>query len=128
NLNNYSIPSSIYLLRIDVQGYELHVLRSSENLFRQHLVHHLIFEYTNWGTTRNVHKDIFGYTKTILRAKTFYALHPNKPIIYGPLNDEDLNQFDSQHRKKRLQRDIYASFNDQQTIANAIPYSFHSSF
>ncbi len=35
NLNNYPFSSPIYILRIDVQGHELHVLRSTEKYFRQ---------------------------------------------------------------------------------------------
>jgi FkbM family methyltransferase len=40
--------SSILLLKVDVEDFELHVLRSAEKLFRQKRIHHLIFEYTAW--------------------------------------------------------------------------------
>lgn len=128
NLNNYSLISSIYLIRIDVQGYELHVLRSIESLFRKNLINHLIFEFTNWGTTEDVHKDIFSYLKIILKAKNIYAFHPTKPFIYGPLNDQDLNDFYDQHHQKHLQRDIYVSFKENFNLIKSIPYSFDSSF
>ncbi|CAF1208379.1 unnamed protein product [Rotaria sordida] len=128
NLNDYPFSSSIYLFRVDVQGHELHVFRSTEKLFRRHLINHVIFEYTSWGTPKTVHQDIFQYMKLILGAKTFYALHPKEPIIYGPLNDNDLNEFYSQHHQQHLQRDVYALFKDEQLSISASPYNFSSSF
>ncbi|CAF3504423.1 unnamed protein product [Rotaria sp. Silwood1] len=128
NLNNYQFSSSIYLLRVDVQGHELHVFRSTEKFFRQYLINHVIFEYTNWGTPKTVEQDIFQYMKRILGAKKFYALHPKEPILYGPLTDEDINEFYSHHRKQRLQRDIYAQFKDDELSITSTPYKFHSSF
>ncbi|CAF4704341.1 unnamed protein product, partial [Rotaria sp. Silwood1] len=38
--------SSILMLKIDVEGFELNTLRSTEKLFREKRIHHLIFEYT----------------------------------------------------------------------------------
>ncbi|CAF1210529.1 unnamed protein product [Rotaria sordida] len=128
NLNDYPFSSSIYLFRVDVQGHELHVFRSTEKLFRRHLINHVIFEYTSWGTPKTVHQDIFQYMKLILGAKTFYALHPKEPIIYGPLNDNDLNEFYSQHHQQHLQRDVYALFKGEQLSISASPYNFSSSF
>ncbi|CAF1536238.1 unnamed protein product [Rotaria sp. Silwood1] len=40
--------SSILMLKIDVEGFELNTLRSTEKLFREKRIHHLIFEYTAW--------------------------------------------------------------------------------
>ncbi|CAF3260121.1 unnamed protein product, partial [Rotaria sp. Silwood2] len=128
NLNDYPFSSPIYLLRVDVQGHELHVFRSTEKFFRLNLIDHVIFEYTNWGTPKTVEQDIFQYMKRILGAKKFYALHPKQPIIYGPLTDEDINEFYFKHRKHHLQRDIYALFKDEQLSFNSTPYKFHSSF
>lgn len=128
NLNSLNF-SSIYILRVDVQGHELNVFRSTEKYFLNNLVNHVIFEYTPWGAEEALQKDIFNYLKQILRAKNFYALHPKQSIIYGPLSDEDLQLFYSDHQNQHLQRDIYASFNDQQQIIlNAISYSFSTSF
>jgi FkbM family methyltransferase len=130
NLNEYPFPSSlsIFILRVDVQGHELHVFRSAEKLFHEHRVHHVIFEYTPWGTPTPVQKEIFDYMKTILGAKKFYALHPKQPIIYGPLNDVDMNEFYSQHNKEHLQRDVYALFKDEETPITSNAYSFQTSF
>ena len=127
NLNNLDF-SSIFILRIDVQGHELNVFRSTEKYFLNNLVTHAIFEYTPYGTDEALQKDIFNYLKQILRARSFYALHPKQSIIYGPLNDLDLQLFYSDHQKQHLQRDIYAYFNDQQIDINAIPFSFSNSF
>lgn len=128
NLNDYPFLSSIYLLRIDVQGHELHVLRSTEKLFRQQRINHLIFEFTAHGTEKMVQKDIFLYLKKILGAKQFYALHPKQPIIYGPLTNEDMEVFHSQHVKERLQRDVYVLFKDDLFPIDSNPYNFESSF
>jgi len=130
NLNQYPFPStlSFYILRIDVQGYELHVFRSTEKLFRLNLIKHAIFQYTPWGTPTPVQKDIFQYIKDILGAKKFYALHPKQPIIYGPLNDQDIEQFYSQHKQQHLQRDVYACFTDEELTINSSPYSFSTSY
>lgn len=128
NLNSLDF-SSIYILRVDVQGHELNVFRSTEKYFQNNLVNHSIFEYTPWGADQSLQKDIFNYLKQILRAKSFYALHPKQPIIYGPLNDQDIESFYSDHEKQHLQRDVYALFNDEQlNNINANPYSFSNSF
>lgn len=128
NLNSLDF-SSIYILRVDVQGHELNVFRSTEKYFSNNLVSHAIFEYTPWGTEEPFQKDIFNYLKQILRAKFFYALHPKQSTIYGPLNDQDLQEFYSDHQKQHLQRDVYAIFNDELILnINAVSYSFQDSF
>jgi len=130
SLNEYPFPSllSFYIIRIDVQGHELHVFRSAEKLFREHRVNHVIFEYTPWGTQTPVQREIFQYMKDILGAKKFYALHPKQSIIYGPLNDGDINEFYSQHKELHLQRDVYAFFEGEEPNITANPYSFRTSF
>lgn len=130
SLNEFPFPSSlsVYILRVDVQGHELHVFRSTEKLFTQHKINHVIFEFTPWGTLKDTQKDIFPYMKTILGVKKFYALHPKQPIIYGPLNDNDIQEFYSQHQQEHLQRDVYALFQGNEETIKANLYSFKTSF
>lgn len=130
NLNQHEFQSltSIYILKIDVQGHELHVLRSMEKFFQQNLISNLIFEYTPWIIDANLQKDIFNYLRDILHAKQFYALHPKQPIIFGPLNHFDLQQFYSQHLQQKLQRDVFALFYPNQLNITAEIFQFQSSF
>ena len=122
--------SSILLLKIDVEGFELNVLRSAEKLFREKRIHHLIFEYTAWWTDRAAQKDLIPFVEKSLGAKQLYALHRTNSDVYGPLTREVLDQFHDNHVQRHLQTDIYASFvesNDNPTL-KAQAYALGSSF
>lgn len=106
----WPIESKILLLKIDVEGFELDVLRSAENLFRQKRIEHLIFEYTAFWTDRAVQKDLLPYVEKTLHADKLYALHRTEYEVYGPLTQEMLNGFHENHVKSHLQTDIYATF------------------
>ena len=122
--------SNIYLLKIDVEGFEINVLRSAEKLFREKRIQHVIFEYTAWWTNRSTQQDLLPYVENSLGAKKLYALHRTKTFVYGPLNREILDDFYENHRKKHLQTDIYAIFidSDVNTWIKAKPYDPKSSF
>jgi FkbM family methyltransferase len=66
--------SSILVLKVDVEGFELNVLRSAEKLFQQKRVHHLIFEYTAWWTNRASQKDLIPFVEQKLKPKQLFAL------------------------------------------------------
>ena len=108
--------SKILLLKIDVEGFELNVLRSGEKLFRDKQIEHLIFEYTAYWTDRSAQKDLLPYLVNHLHPKTFYALHRTGYDVYGPLDREMLDQFHQNHLNKHLQTDIYATFVDSDRI------------
>jgi FkbM family methyltransferase len=102
--------SSILMLKVDVEGFELNVLRSAQNLFRTNRIHHLIFEYTAWWTNRAAQKDLIPFVEKTLGAKQLFALHRTDGSVYGPLSREVLDQFHDNHVKRHLQTDIYARF------------------
>ena len=93
SLSQMNFSSEIYLLRVDVEGYEIHVIRAGEKLFRDNLIHHVLFQYTPAGTDRVIQNDLLAYMRDILGGRRFYALHPKQAIIYGPLYNEDIDQF-----------------------------------
>jgi FkbM family methyltransferase len=122
--------SSILLLKVDVEGSELNVLRSAEKLFREKRIHHLIFEYTAWWTDRAAQKDLIPFVEKTLGAKRLYALHRTNSDVYGPLTREVLDEFHENHVKRHIQTDIYAPFvesNDNPTL-KVQPYVLGSSF
>ena len=128
SLNEFKFPAEIYLLRVDVEGYELHVLRASEKLFLQNLIHHVLFQHTPIDTDRVVKNDLLGYMRDILGGKRFYALHPKEPVIFGPLYNEDIDNFNTQHQAQNLQRDVYVLFQDEDLNIDSKTYDFASSF
>lgn len=121
--------SRIFLLKIDVEGFELNVLRSAENLFRSKRIDHLIFEYTAWWTDRSDQQKLLTYVKENLNATNLYALNRRTADVYGPLDSTKFDEFYSYHQTKHLQTDIYASFNDVDPSIKlqAKPYVFGSS-
>jgi len=128
SLNQLNFSSDIYLLRADVEGYEIHVFRASEKLFRNNIVHHVLFQYTPTGTDRILQNDLLSYMRDILGGKQFYALHPKQAIIYGPLYNEDIDQFYTQHQAQELERDVYVLFQDEDINIDSKPYEFQKSF
>jgi FkbM family methyltransferase len=128
SLNQMNFSSEIYLFRVDVEGYEIHVFRASEKLFHDRLIHHVLFQYTPLGTNRVIQNDLLAYIRDILGGRRFYALHPTRDTVYGPLYNEDINQFYTQHYAKNLQRDVYVLFQDEDLNINSKSYDFVSSF
>jgi FkbM family methyltransferase len=114
----WPLQSSILLLKVDVEGFELHVLRSAENLFRQTRIHHLIFEYTAYWTDRASQKDLIPFVEKTLNAKQLFALDREGYNVYGPLTREALDQFQDVHVKRHLQTDIYATFIESNSDRN----------
>jgi FkbM family methyltransferase len=120
--------SKILLLKIDVEGFELNVLRSAERLFRERRIQHLIFEYTAWWTDRSAQKDLLPFVQEHLQVQTFYALDRLGRNVYGPLDQETLEQFNESHRRRRLQTDIYAPLINltASSMIQAKPYDLES--
>ena len=102
--------STILMLKIDVEGYELNVIRSAMNLFQQNRIHHLIFEYTAWWTDRAAQKDLIPFVEKTLGAKKLYALDRLGTNVYGPLTRETLDHFHENHVQRHLQTDLYTTF------------------
>lgn len=128
SLNQYNFTSDIYLLRVDVEGFEIHVIRAAEKLFRDNLVHHVLFQYTPTGTDRVIQNDLLAYMRDILGGKRFFALHPKEAAIFGPLYNEDIDQFYAQHQEQNVERDVYVLFQDEELNIDSKTYEFASSF
>ena len=117
--------SKILLLKIDVEGFELNVLRSAERLFRERRIQHLIFEYTAWWTDRSAQKQLLPFVQQYLQVQNLYVLDRLGRDVYGPLDRESLEQFHENHRKRHLQTDIYApliNLTDPTSMIRAKPY------
>jgi len=126
----WPVKSSILMLKVDVEGFELNVLRSAEKLFREKRIHHLIFEYTAWWTDRAPQKDLIPFVEKALDAKQLFALGRTDDTVYGPLTREVLDHFHNVHVERHLQTDIYATFfesNNNGTL-KVQPYNLRSSF
>ncbi|UJR32299.1 hypothetical protein I4U23_019763 [Adineta vaga] len=111
--------SSIYILKVDVEGFELNVLRSAKSLFAKRRIRHLIFKYTPWWTDRAPQQTLLPFVKRELRAKFIYTLNPTENVIYGPLSPKDVNNLYDQYMKSRLQTYIYATF-DPKSVRTSI--------
>ena len=122
--------STILLLKIDVEGFELSVLRSAEKLFREKRIQHVIFEYTAWWTKRSTQKELLPFVENTLQAKKLYVLHRTHTHVYGPLNREMLDGFYNDHFKRHLQTDIYATFveTNETSEIKAKPYQPKSTY
>jgi FkbM family methyltransferase len=126
----WPLQSTIFLLKIDVEGFELNVLRSAEKLFREKRIQHLIFEYSARWSDRAPQKDLIPYVENKLGAKKLYALHRTGRDVFGPLNREVLDDFYENHIERTLQTDIYATFVDADEYPDikAKSYNPRSSF
>jgi len=61
--------SKILLLKIDVESFELNVLRSAERLFHEQRIEHVIFEYTAFWTDRAAQQELLPYVINNLHPK-----------------------------------------------------------
>ena len=73
--------------------------------------------YTPTSTDRVVQNDLLPYIKDILGGKRFFALHPREPRILGPLYNEDIEQFYSQHHDIELEREMFMFYFKMMTSA-----------
>jgi FkbM family methyltransferase len=122
--------STILMLKVDVEGLELNVLRSAEKLFREKRIHHVIFEYTAWWNERAAQKDLIPFVEKTLGAKQLFALDRLGSAVFGPLTRQALDGFHEDHSQRHLQTDIYATFvesNYNRTLEKQ-PYMFRLSF
>jgi FkbM family methyltransferase len=126
----WPLDSTILLLKIDVEGFELNVLRSAEKLFREKRIQHLIFEYSPRWIDRAPQKDLLPYVENTLDAKKLYTLHRTGTDVFGPLDRAMLDDFYDNHFERKLQTDIYATFidSDKYTAIKSKSYDPISSF
>lgn len=83
----------IFLLKIDVEGNELNVLKGAKGLFEQKRIQYLCFEF---GSTqidsRTFFKDIYLFLKDF-QMKEIYRILPNGYLVPVTEYDEKLEQF-----------------------------------
>ena len=108
----------IYLLKVDVEGFEGQVLDTAKQLFQEKRIKHLIFEFTpnqfhNRGTNYKAILDDMYYRYS---ATQCFALHQNKKIMYK-LNQTENAAFYQYMYAQRFQLDIFCSFLSAQEIA-----------
>ena len=122
--------SKILLLKIDVEGFEINVIRSAEKLFSEDRVHHLIFEYTAWWTDRAAQEELLPLVEKKLKPRKLYALDRIGTTVYGPLARQDLDEFQQKHVQRHLQTDIYAVFvkSNETPFLKVQPYDPKTSF
>jgi hypothetical protein len=119
-LDDIMWPSqSIFILKVDAEGFELNVFRSAKNLFAQKRIRHLIFKFYPWLIDRGSQKTLLPYVKNELKAKFIYNLYRTDNNIYGPLRPRDLQNFYDQHVNSDLPTDVYAAM-DQNANRNTI--------
>jgi FkbM family methyltransferase len=113
----WSSPS-IFLLKVDVEGLELKVLRSAKNLFDGNRIQHLIFKYTPWLTNGESLKTLLPYVKMTLKARFMYALYRTESVIYGPLLPKHMTALYEEQLKVQYQTNVYATFDKKATMSS----------
>jgi FkbM family methyltransferase len=113
----WSSPS-IFLLKVDVEGWELNVLRSAKNLFDGKHIQHLIFGYRPWLTNGEPLKTILPYVRNNLRAKFMYALYQTENVIYGPLLPKHMTSLYDEQLKSHSETNVYAVFDKKATMSS----------
>jgi len=108
----------IYLLKVDVEGFEGKVLETAKQLFQEKRIKHLIFEFTpNQFHGRGTdYKTILDDMYQKYSATQCFALHQNKKIMYK-LNQKENAEFYQYMHAQRFQLDIFCSFLSAYDIA-----------
>jgi hypothetical protein len=109
-LDDMAWPSSIFILKIDFDDFNLNVLRSAENLFHEKRIRHLIFKYTIGSNDPPMQQELLLYVANVLRPKHIYVHHPAKKILYGPLYTRQLTELKGRTSEQRFEIDFYALF------------------
>ncbi|CAF1401864.1 unnamed protein product [Adineta steineri] len=107
--------TSIYILKIDVEGSEQSVLRSAENLFSQKRIQNVILKYSPWLAEQTQQKSLLMYMRRDLKARFIYSLYPTTPTLYGPLVPMHFTTLNEQLSQVHAETHIYASFDSKAT-------------
>lgn len=112
----------IYLLKIDVEGYEPTVLfNASKYLFQEGRIQHMIMEYTPWWESdgKGPWKNLLNDVTKLSPSSEVYALHRNQPEAYK-IRKNAFGNFYQSHKSLTLQTDIYVDFKGKSIV------SYHS--
>jgi hypothetical protein len=123
-LDDISWPSSIFLLKINLDDSELDVLRSAKKLFREKRIQQLILYYDTVANDKVKKTELIEHVRKVLKPEYIYIFHPTEKQVYGPLDNHHLIQLPSQKDKQRSLIGLYAVFDYKlnTTSIEAKPY------
>lgn len=102
----------IYLMKVDVEGFEPTVLfGGSKGILGSRRVRHIISEYTPWWET-NGKGPWYDFLDTMYfeygtNSTQVYGLHRERESIHGPLHPSDFKRFYNHHKQTTSQTDVY---------------------
>jgi len=107
------LPRILYL-KIDVEGFDVGVVKSADALLRAGRIVHMHFEYSPWWTSvgQGQWREVFDYLHGLPHPPRMYALHRDRPACFGPITPDQYDSFHSDHLNRHWQSDIYATFDD----------------
>jgi FkbM family methyltransferase len=125
-LDNITREQSIFMLKIDVEGFEGDVLKSGQKSIQQHRVHHIVLEYTPFQF-RGRGTDFKSMLPMLYKAgaKRCFALHRTKPEIFL-LSRSDAELFYQTMLHRHMQTDIYCSFVDSPICPTKTCYKWNT--
>ena len=111
-LDDISWPSTIFILKVDMDDWEIDVLRSAEKLFREKRIQHLILHYDTMANAPHIKEELIEHIRKVLRPRYIYIFHPNEKILYGPLRNQHLKDLSTLQNAQRPVIGLYAVFDD----------------
>ena len=113
---------SVVLLKIDVEGHELGVLKSACGLIGHGQVLN-VTEFTTWWTDRDAQTSHLPYVDSTVNSSV-YCLHRTGTQIYGPISSNYFNTFFNSHTQRHLQTDLLVTLaGDEWVSENAVLWS-----
>jgi len=105
------VPSVLYM-KVDVEGFDVAVVRSADALLRAGRLKHLHLEFTVWfnGPGQGQWREVLTYLHAMPIQPRMYALHRTGQDCYGPLRENQFDEFVETHAGNHLQTDLYVTF------------------
>jgi len=105
------VPSVLYM-KVDVEGFDVAVVRSADALLRAGRLKHLHLEFTVWfnGPGQGQWREVLTYLHAMPIQPRMYALHRTGQDCYGPLRENQFDEFVETHASNHLQTDLYVTF------------------
>ncbi|HIJ77961.1 MAG: FkbM family methyltransferase [Desulfobulbaceae bacterium] len=117
-LDNF-VNDDVYLMKIDVEGHEFDVLRSSREIFSKRKVYYMVVEFTTWWFDFDGNICEWHSTKISNKCKDFLSFidglgfdiycmsRSGNPFICGPISSVDFERFIVDHHERHLQTDLF---------------------
>lgn len=113
---------SVAMLKVDVEGHELGVLKSASDSIARGKISNIITEFTPWWTERDAQDKYLPYLHS-LAGSTVYCLHRTGPQIYGPLSNDISDSFFNNHMTRHLQTDFFVALAGHEWLGGVTPWS-----